>query len=341
MSLDCAKEVIDNIFNNIKDDVEKIEIDFIGGEPLLEFNLLKDIVSYINTKNSKIPYKLFATTNGTILTDEIKKWLINNKDIFRLILSLDGNKLTHDHNRTNSYDNIDIAFFRSTWPSNSIKMTLSEFSLPYLADNIKHVHSLGFNITGVNLFESDFDWSKKKFIKILIPQLVELVAFYAENDLSSFNQVFSKKLYLCEFQGSKKCCGIGDTVTFFDIDGKKYPCGFLTPMSYLQNQLDDILKTDFTNEEVFLDRFCYENCYIYPICSECPATGYKVNGSFSERDKRRCNMQKLLALFNADLTAKRIVKDPNIFDKETTFYTVKSIKKIRELYLHEFRSYFQ
>ncbi len=57
-------------------------------------------------------------------------------------------------------------------------MTLSEFSLPRLADNIKFVHSLGFNnINGVNLAEGSFDWSKDEYITIMAHQLKELVDF--------------------------------------------------------------------------------------------------------------------------------------------------------------------
>jgi len=113
----------------------------------------------------------------------MKQWFSEKKDIFKLGLSLDGKKDTHDYNRCNSFDSIDIDFFLNNYPEQGIKMTLSEYSLPHLADDIKYIYSLGFKeIDGVNLAEGAFDWSKDIYIKILMPQLKELVDFYVEND---------------------------------------------------------------------------------------------------------------------------------------------------------------
>ena len=107
------------------------------------------------------------------------------------------------------YDRIDIDFFVKTWPCQGIKMTLSEYSLAHLADNIKHAHSLGFcEIGGVNLFEGTFDWSDEKYIRMLIPQLEQLVDFYVENDNLRLDQMMNRKLEMCEEKNRpiKKWC---------------------------------------------------------------------------------------------------------------------------------------
>jgi radical SAM protein with 4Fe4S-binding SPASM domain len=217
-------------------------------------------------------------------------------------------------------------------------MTLSEFSLPHLAENIKFVHSLGFKeIGGVNLAEGNFDWSNEEYIKIMIPQLEELVEFYVENDTLEINQMLDLRLDMCEAKNreKKKWCGIGTGTIFFDTDGKRYPCAFITPMSFSETELHDILTTDFKNESSFVDEGCFSDCYVYPICPTCSGSNYQNYKSFNKRDKNRCRIQKLIAIFAADLQAKRIVKNPDSHN-EYTYNTIEAIKKIRELYLPEF-----
>jgi sulfatase maturation enzyme AslB (radical SAM superfamily) len=174
MSLEVAKECIDWIFNNVPNYAEQIEIDFIGGEPLLEFKLIKQIVNYTRTMYSDKKFIFFATTNGTLLDDESKKWFTSHKDCFVLGLSLDGDKETQDMNRSGSFDLIDIAFFVNNYQTQGIKLTISDFSLPRLAGNIKFLHSVGFhNIRGVNLAEGNkFDWSSNKYIIPLLSGLI-------------------------------------------------------------------------------------------------------------------------------------------------------------------------
>jgi radical SAM protein with 4Fe4S-binding SPASM domain len=341
MSVETAKTSIDWIFSNVPEGIDEIEITIIGGEALLEFDLIKEIVTYTCAKEKQKKIVFFATTNGTVLTSEMKEWFAMHKKCFHLGLSLDGNKVVHDHNRSNSFDCIDIEFFRKNWPKQTVKMTLSEFSLRHFADSIKYIHSLDFGIAGVNLFEGTFDWNKEEYINILAPQLKELVAYYVENNTYPLNQMFDKQLHYCEFKEKtpKKSCGVGSSINFFDVDGKMYPCNIFSPMTFPLNEIEEILKIDFTDENNFFDEYCYNNCYIYPICITCAGTNYINNKSFGKRDKRRCQIQKLTALFIADLQAKRILKDKTSFDNATLHYTIKAIKRIRELYLREFEQY--
>jgi sulfatase maturation enzyme AslB (radical SAM superfamily) len=343
MTINTAKKSIDWIFDNIPDGMSGVEIGFIGGEPLLEFELIKDIISYTCSKQRSEKFIFYATTNGVLLTEEIKKWCFLHRDCFVLGLSLDGARETHNHNRSNSFDNIDIDFFLKTWPNQGIKMTLSEYSLKHLARNIKYVHSLGFKeINGVNLFEGTFNWGNDDYIKILVPQLKELVAYYVENDMQPLDQMFDKHINFCEVKDKKKrnWCGIGNGTNFFDVDGQMFPCPFVTPMTFSYVELSTIMTIDFTNADNFIDIDCFNNCYIYPICPTCAGANYFTNKTFKERDKRRCRIQKLIALFIADLQAKRIRKNPHIYDNNTLYHTIEAIKSIRTLYLAEFQKFF-
>lgn len=326
-----AKECINDIILNCPENTTQINIGFIGGEPLLEFNLIKQIYEYTETLEIKFPYRFFATTNGTCLTEESKKWFSARKEKFILGLSLDGNRTTHNYNRSNSFDLIDIDFFLNTWPLQGVKMTLSEFSLNSLADDIIFLHNRGFKtIKGVNLFEGTFDWSKKEFIQLLIPQLKKLEEYYIKNPNMPLNQMLDKRLYKClkGDEKQKKWCGVGETTPFYDIDGKKYPCAFITPMTFSIDDLKTISLIDFTNQENFIDKQC-QNCYIHPICPTCSGANFLVNKRFDERIKSKCEIQKLIALFSADLQGKRYIENKSRkLDKED-FMNIEVIKEIK------------
>lgn len=342
MSFATAQKVIDWIFDNKPDGTCGIEFGFIGGEPLLEFELIKKIVAYVRGKHTDEPYIFYATTNGTILSDEMKEWFTANHNQFVLGLSLDGAKLTHDYNRSNSFDRIDFEFFLRNWPDQGVKMTLSEMSLKHLAENIEFIHSLGFKeIGGVNLFEGAFDWGDERFVKELIPQLEKIVEYYVEHDDIPLDQMMNKALYLCENteRKNKKWCGIGDGSVFFDCDGTMYPCPFVTPMTFDDNKLCKIKEYDFTNPMNTIDEDCASNCYIYPICPTCAGSNYLNNGSFKQRDKSKCRIQKLIALYSADLQAKRLIKKPSSVDKDQLYYTIMAIKKIKDQFYNGFSMY--
>ena len=339
MTLETAKKCVDWIFINVPADMNGVELAFIGGEPLLEFELLKEISYYIFKKNISIPYILFATTNGTLLNKEMKQWFNEHKEHFRLGLSLDGNKKTHDFNRSNSFDLIDIDYFVKTWPTQGVKMTLSEYSLVNLAENIKFIHSLGFTrVDGANLHEGDFDWNKDKYIELLIPQLAELVDFYLANEQYVPMPMLDKHIDICEAKNkeTRNWCGIGRGVNFFDCDGTMYPCAFVTPMTFQKNEINDMMKTDFINDKNFIDIDCYENCYIYPICPTCAGANYIVNKNFKKRNRSKCRIQKLIALFAADFQGKRLLRETSKMDNTTKYHTIEAIKKIRLLYLNDF-----
>jgi len=110
-------------------------------------------------------------------------------------------------------------------------------------------------------------------------------------------------------------------------------------MTFSENEVSEIVKTDFTNDENFIDDDCFDNCYIYPICGTCSGANYLANKTFKERNKCRCKIQKLIALFIADLQAKRIEKNPKIYDDYQLYHTIEAIKKIRSLYLPEFEEF--
>ena len=107
MSFDIARSILDSEMPECEG---QIYIELFGGEPFLAFDNIKRIYDYVNVNWPDKQWIMFATTNGTLIHDEIQDWLKNHKR-FICGLSLDGNKLMQDINRSNSFDQIDIDFF--------------------------------------------------------------------------------------------------------------------------------------------------------------------------------------------------------------------------------------
>ncbi len=335
MNRNTLSKVLDWIVSNKPKNTQGIELTFIGGEPMIEFDTMKYAYEYMCSNYPNEDVIFYATTNGTLLDEAGKSWIRKHKDRFYLRLSLDGTRETHNKNRNSSFDLIDIDFFKETWPGQGVKVTLSEYSLKNLAENIKFIHSIGFDdIGGVNLYEGDNFWDKPEFIDILKNQLKELVDFYIEYPQLRLNQLFDKRLDFCESTPKIKCkrCGIGENTIFFDVDGTRYPCTFITPMTYNSLELQRMSDFNFKSIDNFIDEGCYNSCYLYPICPTCAGANYMVNGSFKMRIKNRCQIQKLLALYVADLMGKRVIMNPKLLDDDIKYYTIESIKKIREKY---------
>jgi uncharacterized protein len=124
MTEDTALKAVDYYLANFLK-VQKINptripnIGFYGGEPLLNFEVIKKVVEYANKKYNGILYHI--TTNGLLLNEEVRKFLVEND--FSIIVSLDGDKENHDRNRVTPEGNgsFDLVFeniqeFRKQYP---------------------------------------------------------------------------------------------------------------------------------------------------------------------------------------------------------------------------------
>lgn len=122
MSLETAKKSIDFLLNHSRNSSEVL-ISFYGGEPILEFNLLKEVVKYSLNQFEGKNVKFYITTNGTLLTNDMIDFLV--KHDFILTISLDGPKDINDNNRISlngglsSFDSIikTIEYIRENYPS--------------------------------------------------------------------------------------------------------------------------------------------------------------------------------------------------------------------------------
>ena len=335
----CVDEIIDTycVSNN-----NAVNLNFFGGEPLLKFELIKDIYNYVQARYPTCDVSFFASTNGTLLTNEMKVWFSERKDRFCLGLSLDGDRDTQNYNRSNSFDRIDIKYFADNWPTQSFKLTISEYSVQNYAHNVIFIHSFGVGINGGDICVGNYHWDNETYLSFFAKQLRLLVDFYVEHPEYK-NNLFDVDLALyASERGNRKSCGCGSSISYYETDGMKYPCTFLAPMAFPPNDIKEILKTDFNDAAQFTDISCKDTCLIYNICHSCAAENYMINGTFSRYNKRNCGIKKIVALAIAELQGRRIINHSVSFENEDRlFYTIEAIKKIREEYLPIYGKYFK
>lgn len=333
MTYDTAVGCVDQVCNQVEGEAT-IEFLFFGGEPLLRFELINQVVRYVIEKQPKQKCRFFASTNGVLLTDDMKEWFRVKKDIFVLGLSLDGKRESHNYNRSQSYDKIDIEFFKETWPEQNVKMTVSEYTLVNYASDVIFLHSLGFGINGGEICLGNNDWQKSGLLELYAKQMMQLIDYYSNCKESCYNAMFDIDIALCAAKNKlpRKQCGIGDKLFFFDTDGQRYPCTFITPMTFDKCTIESIINTDFKNSENFTDLNCLRNCYLYPICKRCPAENYLKNKSFKQWNREKCGFTEILALAVSEIEMRKILNNPQIYDETKLFYTIEAIKNIRELY---------
>lgn len=144
MEFPTAKEAVDRYLTS-EDGVEEVTFEFMGGEPMISYPLIRRVVEYVESRDWPKAYHFSMSTNGTLFSEKNKSWFIQRKDTFTPMLSLDGTKYVHDLNRSGSYDRVmeNIDFFREHWPFQTMKMTVNDRSLPHLADGVLSILALG------------------------------------------------------------------------------------------------------------------------------------------------------------------------------------------------------
>lgn len=315
MSFDTATKIIDDEFE--KDDgSEFIEFDLFGGEPFLEYDLIKSLVEYTKNRMFTKNYIFFITTNGVLLDDDKKEWLKANTKYLQCCLSLDGTRDMHNVNRSNSFDLIDIDFFVKTYPEQEVKMTISNKTLPFLAEGVIFCHKLGLPVS-CNLAYG-IDWSDSKNQNILTDQLILLMDFYLDNPQYYPCLMLDpmRILNLCITEQKQiRVCGAGYTMRAYDYDGSYYPCQHFLPLSVGQTKAKQSLLIEFPELDIkdrTYDSSC-SSCSISNICMTCFGANYAATGNIYQPDVNMCQLFKIqfkaTAYFTSLLFKKGILED--------------------------------
>lgn len=305
MDVDDAKEYILKIFDDTvrTGRYKAVELSMMGGEPLLEFEKIKEISEWMWSREWPLQYILFASTNGTLLTDSMKQWFCTHKDRFVLGLSLDGTKESQISNRGQLASAVDIDFFVRTWPQQSIKATISSESLRHLADDVIHIHRKGFKIIYANLaYGVDWEWEKLSVFK---DQLLKLVNFYLEHpDMSRCSLLNLDLGSILDCSGTyEKYCGCGEGTVLIESDGTVYPCPVFSPITQPKERLEALKTLDFNDPATFIGNKC-KQCLLHKGCNKCYGMSFLLTGNPSYVSPFHCAAYKIQVLANCILQQK-------------------------------------
>lgn len=240
MSWEVAKRAVDYILGNREDFSESsVKFDFIGGEPLLEIELIDKICDYLKTEMYRLEhpwfnsYRISLTTNGiNYATPKVQNFINKNKNNLSIGITIDGTAQKHNMNRIykdsgkGSYDDVvkNIPLWLEQFPGETTKVTISHEDLPYVAESVLHLYSLGIHNIPINCVNEDVwkDGDDKIFEQQLMLLADEIISkeLYEDFTCSFFDDWIGKPLPESELQN---WCGAGKMLAV-DAAGYFYPC---------------------------------------------------------------------------------------------------------------------
>ena len=346
LSIETAKKAIDYI---LSDDMlfeqDALAINFIGGEPLLEIELIDQICDYFKIKMYEKNHKWFNLfminigSNGLLYdSPKVQKFLQKNKGKVSLNITIDGTKEKHDLQRV--YPNgegthADVLRNVKLWlkqaPLAMTKVTIGHDDMDYLKDSIIYLWNIGMNEVPANIVFEDV-WKEGDDIRYYT-QLRELADYVVDNHLwDKYNTtLFSERLGLplSKIDLSGRECGSGGMITI-DASGRFYPCVRFMDYS-LENQEsisigDSENGLNFEKIRAFVncdlahqsDKECL-NCTVASECSYCLAHNYDISGTLFRRNKHICKMHKARVRANNYYWA-RLENALGKVDREKAYY---------------------
>lgn len=326
------KSLIRKQIEALPDNYDSFEIHFMGGEPLLEFALIKDVSEWLWSEQfDKRLSMVYAPTNGTLLNDEIKEWCISNKERLCLGLSFDGDETMQNLNRNNSSASIDLGFFSQTWPRQSVKMTISPNTIQGLASGVEYLHKHGFTYVVADLARgSQLNWNKGH-LKELSKQLDKISIYYCQTkdgnhlsmlDIDIFSLVNAKKVY-------HKSCSCGEDLSCIDVDGTSYACHLFSPIALPKGKAEASLSIDFSKYEDFQNKDC-EKCMLNCLCNHCYGMNYICTEDVSKPAPFHCAAFKTIYVENCRHRLRMAMKNDNKEDVARISQLINLISKNNE-----------
>ncbi len=342
MSFEMAKEIILKEADLVSesDRFEEIQVDFMGGEPLMNFPLIKQIVEWLKNGGIDVPWICFASTNATLLTPEIKDWLRQNKKYIVLGASYDGNGSMQSKNRGTDSFEIDLDFFHELWPEQTFQMTISKETLPFLAEGVLYVQRKGYELNASLAQGVDWTIEDAKLYRQQLSVLKE--AYLKDTSLRPLNRL-TRYVDVFNLDPSERRqihgCGSGLNMVTYDIDGKRYGCHMFTPIVLGSDKAIETDAVEWEKPDLMADKFC-ETCVLRRFCPTCPGFNYKYRGDFAKRDQRWCPLVLAEAMTACEFQVERIAMFPKLTqeDAEHAQVALKAYEILKHLDLENSKS---
>lgn len=312
MSFEVGKKALDFLIQN-SGSRRNLEVDFFGGEPLMNWQVVKDLVAY-GREQEKLHDKNFRftlTTNGVLLNDEIMEFC--NREMANVVLSIDGRKEVHDFMRPfrsgkGSYDLILPKFKRFAESRGQqkyyVRGTFTHHNLDF-SNDVLHLADEGFEQISVEPVVAD---PKEDYAL----QEADLPKIFEEYDRLAAEMVKREKEgrgftffhFMIDLSGGpcvyKRLSGCGSGTEYLAVTpwGDLYPCHqFVGIEKYLMGNVDEgITRPDIVDEfkccNVYTKEKC-RKCFARFYCSGgCSANSYNAHGTIQDAYDLGCELQR-------------------------------------------------
>ena len=288
MSYEVGKQALDFLVAN-SGTRHNLEVDFFGGEPLMNFQVVKDLVAYARSieKEKGKNFRFTLTTNGVLVDDDVIEWA--NRECSNVVLSLDGRKDVHDRFRVDfagngSWEKIVPKFQKFVEARGGkdyyMRGTFTHANPDFLED-IKQMLDLGFNelsMEPVVCAKDDPSALTDEDMQLVMKQYEDLATLMLERDKEG--RPFTFYHYMIDLTGGpciyKRISGCGSGTEYMAVTpwGDLYPCHQFVGEERFK--LGDIWN-GVTNKEI-QGEFAACNVYAHPECRDCWARLYCSGG---------------------------------------------------------------
>ncbi len=312
LDADTGKKAIDFLLTQSKGR-KNLELDFFGGEPLMNFGVVKEIVTYARSKEKEYHknFRFTITTNGMLLNDDIIDYI--NREMSNVVLSIDGRKEVNDRVRvrcdgTGSYDKIVPNYQKLVEKRGQdqyyVRGTFTKYNLDFAKD-VMHLNEIGFDQVSVEpvvadpkqpyaLTESDLPQIFEEY-ENLAKQLIEKKK--KGEGFNFFHFMLDLDQGPCAIKRLRGC-GCGNEYVAVTPDGDIYPCHQFVGMeewkmgSVLDDTFDLKRKDYFAKANIYGKEDC-KNCWAKFYCSGgCNANNLQYAGDVLKPHKLSCELEK-------------------------------------------------
>ena len=312
MSYEVGKKALDFLIAN-SGNREHLEVDFFGGEPLMNWDVVKRLVEYGRSQEEKHhkKFRFTLTTNGVLLNDEIMEFC--NKEMSNVVLSLDGRKEVNDHmrpfrNGKGSYDLIVPKFQKFAELRGDkdyfVRGTFTNKNLDF-GEDVLHYADLGFKKMSMEpvVAEPSEDYAiREEDLPQILAEYDRLAAEYVKRHkegrgFTFFHFMVDLKQGPCV---AKRLSGCGSGTEYLAVTpwGDLYPCHqFVGKEEFLLGNVDTgvtntAIRDEFKLCNVYAKEKC-RDCFARFYCSGgCAANSYNFYGSITDAYDIGCEMQK-------------------------------------------------
>lgn len=312
MSYEVGKQALDFLMDH-SGTRHNLEVDFFGGEPLMNFDVVKQVVEYARSveKEHNKNFRFTITTNGVLLDDDSIDFI--NREMSNVVLSLDGRKEVNDRlrptvNKKGSYDIIVPKYQKLVEARGDkeyyVRGTFTKYNLDF-ADDVMHLNELGFDQISVEPVVTDPELPyalTEKDLPAIAEEYEKLSKLLIERKKNGtgfnfFHFMIDLDQGPCAIKRLRGC-SCGNEYVAVTPEGDIYPCHQFVGMdewkmgSVLDDSVNIEMKKMFSKANIYSKEECAD-CWAKFYCSGgCNANNMQYNNTIFKPHKLSCALEQ-------------------------------------------------